>query len=172
MPEQPPDQAGKWLTLPGILLLSGLLTVAFIVALTFGTELRWTGHASAGILGMILMVATVVTGMVQKGRIRTVRFSGIYRYHKMASTWFGLFVIGTFVLGLLTTLEHGEPLLESPHGIVGLVLVFMVVVQLVPSLLIRKRDRIQVLHRVTGYAIVPLFIIQTILGLSAAGIHG
>jgi hypothetical protein len=90
----------------------------------------------------------------------------------MVSTWFSLFVIGTFVLGLLTTMEHGEPLLESPHGIVGLVLVSMAIVQLVPSLLIKRRARIQGLHRVVGYAIVPVFILQTVLGLSTAGILG
>jgi len=90
----------------------------------------------------------------------------------MASMWFSLFVIGTFVLGLLTTLEHGEPLLQSPHGIVGLTLFLMAVIQLVPSLLIKQRDRIRALHMVVGYTIVPVFILQTVLGLYAAGILG
>lgn len=171
IPEQQLNQSEKGPDLPKILLITGLMVVAGSIALTFGTESRWVGHAVASIIGLILMVTAVLTGMVQKGRIRTIQLHHIFRYHKMASTWFGLFVIGTFVLGLLTSLEHGEPLLESPHGIVGLVLVFMAIIQLVPSLLIRKRDRIRVLHRVTGYAIVPMFIIQTILGISAAGIR-
>ena len=118
------------------------------------------------------MVFVILTGAVQKGRIRTVRLHQIFRYHKMASTWFSLFVIGTFVLGLLTTQEHGEPLLESPHGIVGLVLVLMAIVQLVPSLLIRRRARIRAIHMVIGYTIVPVFILQTVLGLYAAWILG
>lgn len=121
---------------------------------------------------MILMVAAVITGMVQKGRIRTIQLHHIFRYHKMASTWFSLLVIGTFVLGLLTTLEHGEPLLESLHGIIGLVLVVMAIVQLVPSLLIKRRARIQTVHTFVGYTIVPVFIVQTVLGLYAAGILG
>ncbi len=116
------------------------------------------------------MVGVILTGAGQKGRIQATRLRPIFRYHKMISTWFSLFVIGTFILGLLTTMEHGEPLLESPHGMIGLVLVLMAIVQLVPSLLIKKRARIQVLHMVIGYTIVPVFILQTILGLYAAGI--
>jgi hypothetical protein len=152
--------------------MAGLLVAAGSIALTFGTETRWIGHAVTSTIGMILMVVVILTGAVQKGRVRTIRLHGIFRYHKMASTWFSLFVIGTFVLGLLTTLEHGEPLLESPHGIVGLALVLMAIIQLVPSLLIKKRARIRALHMVVGYTIVPVFILQTVLGLYSAGILG
>jgi hypothetical protein len=88
----------------------------------------------------------------------------------MASIWFSLFVIGTFVLGLLTTLEHGEPLLGSPHGIIGLALVLMAIIQLMPSILIKRRARIQLPHKIIGYTIVPVFILQTILGFYAARI--
>jgi lysylphosphatidylglycerol synthetase-like protein (DUF2156 family) len=172
MPEQPQNQPENWSDLPNVLILAGLVVAVVSVVFTFGTELRWIGHAVTGIIGLILMVFVIFSGAAQKGRIRAVSLYRIYRYHKTASTWFSLFVTGTFVLGLLTTMEHGEPLLESPHGIVGLVLVFMAVIQLVPSLLIRRRARIQVLHRVVGYTIVPVFMLQTVLGLSAAGILG
>ena len=50
----------------------------------------------------------------------------IFRFHRMAAIGFGLFVIGTFALGLLTTQGGGGPLLTSRHGIIGLVLVLMV----------------------------------------------
>lgn len=152
--------------------MAGLIIAAGSIALTFGKETRWIGHAVTSTIGMILMVVVILTGAVQKGRFRTIRLHQVFRYHKMASTWFSLFVIGTFILGLLTTMGHGEPLLESPHGIVGLTLVVMAIIQLVPSLLIRKRARIRALHRVVGYAIVPVFILQTVLGLYAAGILG
>jgi hypothetical protein len=152
--------------------MAGLIIAVGSIALTFGKETRWIGHAVTSTIGMILMVVVILTGAVQKGRFRTLRLHQVFRYHKMASTWFSLFVIGTFILGLLTTMGHGEPLLESPHGIVGLTLVVMAIIQLVPSLLIRKRARIRALHRVVGYAIVPVFILQTVLGLYAAGILG
>ncbi|MFA5348686.1 MAG: DUF4079 family protein [Methanoregula sp.] len=135
------------------------------IALTFGTETRWIGHAVTSIIGMILMIVVLLTGAVQKGRIRTIRLHNVFRYHKVASTWFSLFVVGTFVLGLLTTMGHSEPVLESPHGIIGLALVLMAIVQLVPSFLVRERARIRALHMIVGYAIVPVFILQTVLGL-------
>ena len=172
IPEQPQIQPAKWPDLPSILLIAGLLVAAGSIAFTFETETRWIGHAVTSIIGMIFMVVVILTGAVQKGRIQTIRLHQVFRYHKMASMWFSLFVIGTFVLGLLTTLEHGEPLLQSPHGIVGLTLFLMAVIQLVPSLLIKQRDRIRALHMVVGYTIVPVFILQTVLGLYAAGILG
>jgi hypothetical protein len=150
--------------------MAGLIVTAGSIALTFGTETRWIGHAVTSIIGLILMVVVILTGAVQKGRIRTIRVHQIFRYHKMASTWFSLFVIATFILGLLTTLEHGEPLLESPHGIVGLALGLMAIVQLIPSLLIKRRARIRMIHMIIGYAIVPVFILQTVLGLYVARI--
>jgi hypothetical protein len=88
----------------------------------------------------------------------------------MASICFSLIVIVTFILGLLTMLEHGEPLLISLHGLVGLALITLAIVQLVPSLLVRERIRIRFAHRVVGYTIIPFYIVQTILGLSAARI--
>jgi hypothetical protein len=150
--------------------MAGLVIATLSIVFTFGTESRWIGHAVTSIIGLILIIGVILTGAVQKGRIRTIRLHQIFRYHKMASMWFSLFVIGTFFLGLLTTLEHGEPLLQSPHGIVGLALVLMAIVQLIPSLLIKRRARIQTVHRIVGYAIVPVFILQTILGLYAARI--
>jgi hypothetical protein len=122
------------------------------------------------IVGLVLMCVVILTGSVQKGRIRTVRIHHIFRYHRIASICFSFIVIVTFILGLLTMLEHGEPLLSSLHGLVGLALVVLAVVQLVPSLLVRERIRIRFAHMVVGYTIIPLYIFQTILGLSAAGI--
>jgi hypothetical protein len=172
MPGPPQNQPGNWSDLPDVLILTGIVVAVASVVFTFGTESRWIGHAVTAIIGLILIVFVIFSGAVQKGRIRSISLHQSYRYHKMAGTWFSLFVIGTFILGLMTTMEHSEPLLESPHGIVGLVLVLMALVQLVPGLLIKRRAGIQVLHRIVGYTMFPVFILQTVLGLSAAGMLG
>jgi hypothetical protein len=156
--------------LPVLLLACGLLVAAASVALTFATELRWIGHAVTGIIGLILMIAVILTGAQQAGRIHAVPLLRTFRYHRMAGTWFSLFVIGTFLLGLLTTMEHDEPLLVSPHGITGLLLVLMAVLQLAAGLLIRRGTGMRVVHRFTGYAMVPVFVLQTTLGILAAEI--
>lgn len=156
--------------LPTILLIIGLLVAAASVALTFETESRWIGHAVTSTVGLSLMIAVVLLGAVQKGRIKAIRHPQTFRYHRMAGIWFSLFVIVTFILGLLTTLEHGEPFFESLHGQIGLVLAVLALVQLVPSLLIRRRTRLRLFHAIVGYSIVPTFLLQMFLGLVAAGV--
>lgn len=162
------QQDAKWPLLPVLILAAGLLLAAGSVALTYGTESRWIGHAVTGTVGLVLLAVVVITGAVRKGRITDPRIHHLHRYHNAAGIWFGLFIVGTFILGLLTTLEHGEPPLESPHGLVGVVLVALALVQVVPSLLVKKRLRIQALHRFTGYITIPLYILQVVLGISAA----
>jgi cytochrome b len=44
----------------------------------------------------------------------------------------------------------------------------MAVVQLLPSLLVKRRAGIQTLHRFIGYAFVPVFILELIIGLFRA----
>ena len=164
----PGTQPEQWPDLPVILLIGALLIAGGAVALTFGTA-RWIGHAVTAFIGLALMSTVILTGMVTKGRIR-IQIPHVFRFHRMASTGFGLFVIGTFVLGLLTTGQGGGPLLTSGHGIIGLILVLLVIIQVIPSLGIKKRAGIQVLHRLTGYIIIPVFILQLIAGLGTAGI--
>jgi hypothetical protein len=163
-------QETKAPVLPIILLTIPLLAAVISVALTFWTESRWIGHAVTSIVGLFLMCVVILTGAAQKGRSRTIRIYHIFRYHRIASICFSLIVIVTFILGLLTMLEHGEPLLISLHGLVGLALITLAIVQLVPSLLVRERIRIRFAHMVVGYTIIPFYIVQMILGLSTARI--
>jgi hypothetical protein len=167
--DPPITQPERWPDLPVILLIGALLIAGGAVALTFGTA-RWIGHAVTAFTGLALMTTVILTGAVTKGRIRTKRIPHVFRFHRMASIGFGLFVIGTFALGLLTTGQGGGPPLTSGHGIIGLILVLLVTIQVIPSLVVKKRIGIQTLHRLTGYTIVPVFLLQVIAGLLTAGI--
>ncbi len=172
MPIQQVHKDASWTVLPILLLAAGLLVSAAGVLLTFGDpETRWIGHAVTGTVGLVLLTVVVVTGAVRMGRITNARIHPFHRYHRASGIWLLLFTVGTFVLGLLTTFGHGEePLLESPHGLLGLVLVVLALLQVVPSLLVRKRLKIQMVHRIAGYATAPLYILQVVLGIYAAGI--
>lgn len=169
MPENAGLQQQREQYLPVILLIAALVISGGTVALTYGTT-RWIGHAVTGFCGLALMAVAVISGAVQKGRIRRIHIPGVYRFHRLASISFCLFVIGTYILGILTTLKFGGQLVKFPHGVFGLILVAMAVVQLVPSLLIHNRAGIQALHRVIGYAMIPVFILEIILGLFRARI--
>jgi hypothetical protein len=166
---EPGMETERWPDLPVILLIGAFLVAAGAVALTYGTT-RWIGHAVTAFTGLALMIAAVLSGAVQKGRIRRIHIRNAYRFHRMASIGFCLFVIGAYVLGILTTMKFGGQLVKYPHGVVGLILVLMAVVQLVPSLLVKKRAGIQTLHRFIGYALVPAFILELIIGLFRARI--
>lgn len=148
-----------------LLLIPAFLIAGSAVALTFGT-MRWIGHAATASVGLVLLVSVIISGAVQKGRIRRIHITNVYRFHRTVSTGFGLFVIATYILGVLTTLKFGGQLVKFPHGVIALVLLIMVMFQLVPSLLIRKRARIQVLHRYTGYAVIPVFFTEIAIGLT------
>jgi hypothetical protein len=161
-------ETNQWPDLPVILLIVAFLVAAGAVALTYGTT-RWIGHAVTAFAGLALMITAVLSGAVQKGRIQRIHIRNAYRFHRMASIGFCLFVIGAYVLGILTTMKFGGQLVKYPHGVVGLILVLMAVVQLLPFLLVKRRAGIQALHRLTGYIIIPVFILQLIAGLGTAG---
>jgi len=158
-----------WLDIPAILLITGLLIALASVALTFGSESRWVGHAVTGTIALVLMFAVILTGAVQRGRIRAIRIHSIFRFHRMLSIGFSAFVVGTFILGLLTTMEHGEPVLQSVHGLLGLIVAILALVQLVPSLVTTRRTGIRLPHMIIGYLIVSLLVLQVVIGLGEAG---
>jgi hypothetical protein len=77
-------------------------------------------------------------------------------------------VLATFFLGLLEMASHGEPVLLSGHGILGLTVTVFALIQLGPSLIIAKRLSIRTIHRIVGYLIGVVFSIQIYIGLNEA----
>jgi hypothetical protein len=63
---------------------------------------------------------------------------------------------------------HGEPVLTTLHGWLGLTVAALSAVQMLPSLFITRRQSIRKFHRIVGYLIFPLFLFQIFLGLDAA----
>ncbi len=159
----------QYLTIPYLLMLIGGVIAAGSVAATFGTPSQWIGHAVMAIFGLLVLVIVILTGAIQAGRIYRKSAFRVYPLHRAASIWFSLVVVVTFILGLLVTMHHGEPVLQSPHGILGLTLTALALIQLVPSLIIAKRSPIRTIHRIVGYLIAVLFSAQLYLGLNSAG---
>lgn len=157
------------LTLPYLLMLLGGVIAAGSVAVTFETPSQWVGHAVMAIFGLLVLGIVILTGAIQAGRIYRKRVFRVYHLHRAASIWFSLVVAATFILGLLVTMHHGEPVLQSAHGILGLTLTILALIQLGPSLIIAKRSPIRIVHRIVGYLIAVLFSAQLYLGLNSAG---
>lgn len=125
---------------------------------------RWVGHALIAIIGLVLMIYVLTTGAMLKGRIK--RSSGnIFKLHKKGGVYFGAFILGSFGYGLWIRLQHGESILSSIHGKLGLIILLIVVLQLIPSLVLKNRARYRKLHKIIGYALAPILLIDASWGL-------
>ena len=154
--------------LPYFFLFIGIIIVTIFSVILFGNPSRWMGHAITSAIGLILLVLVIFTGAMQSGRIRFLHIQKIMLLHKISGACFSGVVIGTFILGLLLMVEHNDPILTSYHGILGLIVAVLSGVQLVLSLMVSKRQSIRAAHRIIGYLILPLFLLQLYLGISAA----
>jgi hypothetical protein len=56
----------------------------------------------------------------------------------------------------------------SFHGRFGLAVVVVALLQVIPSLVVKKRKKIRKLHQILGYALPFLVLIQVILGIRLA----
>ena len=161
---------GKYMTVPYLLMVLGGVIAAGSVAATFGTPSQWIGHAVTAVFGLLLLGIVILTGAILRGRIFRKSAFQVYPLHRASSIWFSLVVGATFLLGSLVMIHHGEPVLQSSHGILGLAITILAVIQLGPSLTITKRSSIRAVHRIVGYLLVVLYGIQIYIGLREAGI--
>jgi hypothetical protein len=84
------------------------------------------------------VVYVVITGAMLRGRIK--RSSGnIFKLHKKYGIYFGAFILGSFIYGLWIRLQHGESILLSVHGRLGLVILLIVALQVIPGLTLKNR---------------------------------
>lgn len=117
------------------------------------------------------MVYVVTTGAMLRGRIK--RSSGnIFKLHKKYGIYFGSFILGSFIYGLWIRLQHGESILLSVHGRLGLVILLIVALQVIPGLTLKNRATYRGLHKIMGYALAPILIIDASWGLYNGVIAG
>lgn len=156
------------------IVLSSLLIV-IVFALTAETDIRWVGHALAGIAGLSFSVVTVLAGAQLAGRIKRAQGINISGLHTKIAIYLATLIVATFIYGLWSRVSHEEPLfwqhsesLTTLHGWFGLTAMIVAIAQVVPRLAIRNRRKTRRLHMILGYALVMLLIIQTVLGIQAA----
>ena len=126
------------------------------------------GHAILGITGLVLAIEVLITGAMTTGRIKRLEGTNSFKLHRKVSILFGLFMLGTFFYGLWIVSQHGEPILTSVHGWLGLIISIITIVQIIPCLAVKERRKIRIPHMVLGYAAAVLVVIQTALGIEIA----
>ncbi len=125
---------------------------------------NWIGHALIAIISLMLIIYVLTTGAMLRGRIkRSPR--NIFKLHKRSGIYFGAFILGLFSYGLSMRLHHGEAILSSVHGKLGLIILLIVIIQVIPSLILKNRDRYRGLHKITGYTLAPIIFINASWGL-------
>lgn len=124
----------------------------------------WIGHAFIALISLMLMISALVTGAMLKGRIEKNQ-TNLFPLHKKIGIYFGTFILGTLLYGLLIKMQHEVPVLTSVHGRLGLILLLIVILQLVPSLMVKDRDRIRRAHKILGYSLAPLMFLEASWGL-------
>jgi hypothetical protein len=138
------------------------------IALTYE---RWIGHALIAIISLVLMIYTLTTGAMLKGRIKR-SSENVFKLHKRGGIYFGTFVLGSFIYGLWIRLQHGESILSSVHGKLGLIIILIVALQLLPRLVLMNRAKYRGLHKITGYALAPILVIDAGWGLHNGVVGG
>ena len=130
------------------------------IALVYG---NWIVHSLMAIISLLLIIYTLATGAMLRGRIKR-KPGNIFRLHRRSGVYFGAFILGSFIYGLLMRLQHGESILSSIHGKLGLIIVLIVILQVIPSLVLKNRASYRELHKIMGYALAPILIHRCQLG--------
>ncbi len=138
------------------------------IALIYG---KWVGHALIAISSLVLMIYTLTIGAMLKGRIKTIS-GNIFKLHKRGGIYFGAFILGSFIYGLWMKLQHEESILSSVHGKLGLIILTIVVLQIIPSLVLKNRAKYRRLHKIIGYSLAPVLIIDASWGLHNGVVDG
>ncbi|OEU41219.1 hypothetical protein BGV40_16170 [Methanosarcina sp. Ant1] len=133
---------------------------------------RWIGHALIAIISLVLMVYALTTGAILKGRIKKRSPRNVFKLHKRVGIYFGALILGSFIYGLWIRLQHGESILSSVHGKLGLIILLIAFLQLIPSLVLKNRARYRGLHKMMGYVLAPILFIDASWGLHNGVIGG
>lgn len=133
---------------------------------------RWIGHALIAIISLALMVYALTTGAILKGRIKKKSPGNVIKLHKRVGIYFGALILGSFIYGLWLRLENGESILASVHGKLGLIILLIGVLQVIPSLILKNRASYRILHKIMGYSLAPILIIDASWGLHNGVIAG
>ncbi len=142
-----------------------------VIAAISQIYVSWIGHALIAIIGMTLMISSLVTGAMLKGRINR-KQTNLFLLHKKLTLYFGTFILGAFLYGILLKMQHEEPVLTSVHGRLGLILILIVILQLISSLVVIDRTRIKTPHKILGYALAPLIFLEASWGLYSGVVEG
>ena len=135
-----------------------------VMAATYGSENNWIGHAILGAVSLGLILEIDIAGAMAARRIRKLKDLSPFPVHRKASGQFLAVSIGSFLLGIWMDIQHGDLIMATPHGWLGLAVCLIAVPQWL-SCRYKVRGAVKILHKVLGYGLLAILIIQTSLGI-------
>ncbi|KKN03416.1 hypothetical protein LCGC14_1107870 [marine sediment metagenome] len=126
-------------------------------------------HIIFGISSFTLCLMTVLLGTKNAGRFGESKITKTtFNIHRILAIITGIIVIISFSLGFVLgnglnialTFEGG-----GIHGLTGLLAVILVLLQIIPSLIIKSRKKIKLIHRIVGYSLLIDLTVQLTTGI-------
>ena len=143
-----------------------IASIAVITGVLFipNSEYRWIGHSIIGLATFSFVVATTIYGATLAGRIRRPPNRARFRLHRKLGIIMGFLIIAAFSYGLGMAISQRVILLNSIHGMSGLLIVTLSVVQIIAGLSLR-RSLMKSVHHWNGYILAGLIVFQVAFGV-------
>lgn len=129
--------------------------------------IRIIAHIILGISSFTFCLLTVILGTINAGRFGKSRITKkAFIIHRILATLTGIIIITSFSLGFV--IGNGlniEFTFEGIHGLTGLIAMILVLAQIIPSLIIKRRKKIKLIHRIIGSALLIDITIQIATGI-------
>ena len=146
------------------------IVIASIVVITAvllfpNNDYRWINHAIIGLTAASFFAATAIRGAILSGRIHRPLNRGVFRLHRKFGVIMGSLILATFVYGIWMVMAREYPLMTSTHGLMGLLIVIISLVQIFVGFYFKRRGMVSSVHRWTGYSLAGLIVFQIVLGV-------
>jgi uncharacterized membrane protein YraQ (UPF0718 family) len=129
----------------------------------------------AGAVTLTFAFIGIIIGAMITGRIKKYTFGNLLKTHLVVNGYVTILLIGTFLYGIWARITHGEPMFFQSNdplatmlkGWLGVVLILVAMIQILPCIMVKNKQRKKNVHMVFGYLLLLFLIVQTLLGVYA-----
>ncbi|MFX1479873.1 MAG: hypothetical protein ACFFCI_17280 [Promethearchaeota archaeon] len=123
-------------------------------------------HIVLGTMSFVSCLISVLLGALFSGRIgKSKGHSELYKIHKWSGVITGIMVIATYIYMILPPIFSGGIIILQVHGWFATFALIIVVIQVILSLMYKKRSKIRLLHLYMGYALLGMLTFQIGFGM-------
>ncbi|HEC92276.1 MAG TPA: DUF4079 family protein [Candidatus Atribacteria bacterium] len=102
-------------------------------------DYNWIIHAILSLASLIILVLLTLYGLSIRGIIKIIKTKNKYNIHKKLGISLLVLIIITFSYGLWLSFLHEQNLLSTLHGLTGVIILSLTLIQVALSLIIKKK---------------------------------